>query len=593
MASTAESPLLEARYVNIVRKRKTILDNVNFTLKKGEIHALVGDHHSGKTALADLFVGAETKTSGELLVKGKSVAVLTPKTAGEMGIAMLHQNSVLIPNLNVAENVFLGSLPRLLNGRSLFTAAKELLARVGSTASPGDRTADLPQMERNLVELAALIANQPGVVILDEVSKRFNPEEMERVYEIIGRIRSERGGVVFISTSIDEIYDFADRVTILRDGGCRGTEDVKRTDKAELLNRTYSFVVSRESLRKSNIELQNYKKYNERILQNLPVGIIILDPNLRIHFMNHTATGIIAPGASDMQFKTIPDLPEPMVSLLSSPDLIDELVKFQHRDRLVQATSFPFDDDEGEVLGMILLLEDITNETQMKEHLIRAERLKSTAALASSLAHEINNPLCIMRNYLELAIRAKLPGDSRECLDKVGSELNHIVGIVNNLLPFSRQQETVRRPVNLNRLVAETAELMRIGAKDRNIVLDHHAPDEELNVQGSENNLKQVLVNLIANAIEAGDETAGVHIDVFLAREGESAIVGVVDDGPGIPDDIAAKIYDPFFSSKASKKNTGLGLTICQHIVESHGGLVSHRRLEDRTEFSFRLPISG
>jgi C4-dicarboxylate-specific signal transduction histidine kinase len=260
--------------------------------------------------------------------------------------------------------------------------------------------------------------------------------------------------------------------------------------------------------------------------------------------------------------------------MLSTPELIDELLKVWLGDRLIQATSFPFDDGGGEALGMILLLEDITGETRMKDHLMRAERLKSTAALASSPAHEINNPLCIMRNYLALIFRSAIAGEPREYLEKVGAELDRIVAIVNNLLPFSRQRELASRPVSHNRVVAETVELMRIGIGDRNIVLGARTPPGELSVMGSENHLKQVPVNLIANAIEAGNEEAGIAVAVSLEAGEDGARIVVSDDGPGVPADIAGKIFDPFFSSKSTKSNVGLGLSICHHIVESHGGLL-------------------
>jgi signal transduction histidine kinase/ABC-type branched-subunit amino acid transport system ATPase component len=592
LASTVEAAILEAAGISAVHNRKTILRDVNFTLRPGEIHALVGSHHSGKTALGNLFMGTLAHTAGTLRVDGREFVRMKPSVASGLGISMLRQNSLLIPNLNVAENVFLGALPRFLSGReSIFPETERLLARVGASVAPGDRVASLPQAKRNLIELAALLANRPRAVILDEASRRFNSEEMERIYEIMGGIRGERGGIIFISASIDEIYEFADRVTILRDGRCCGTENVHRADKADLINRTYSFAVSRESLRRSNIELHNYKKYNERILQNLPIGIVILDPGLRIHFLNQTALSIVSPDDPHAILKVGADLPPPIASMLSTPELIDELLKVRLGDRLIQATTFPFDDTDGEALGMILLLEDVTGETRMKDYLMRAERLKSTAALASSLAHEINNPLCIMRNYLELILRSRVAEEPREYLEKIGGELDRIVSVVNNLLPFSRQQELASRPVCLNRVVTETVELMRIGIGGRNIALDAKTPAEELVAQGSENHLKQVLVNLIANAIEAGDESAGIAVAVTLESGANSARVIVSDNGPGVPDDIAGKIFDPFFSSKSNKSNTGLGLSICHHIVESHGGQLGFQRRNEVTEFSFALPL--
>ena len=146
-------------------------------------------------------------------------------------------------------------------------------------------------------------------------------------------------------------------------------------------------------LRRSNIELHNYKKYNERILQNLPIGIVILDPSLRIHFLNQTALSIVSPDDPHALPKAGADLPPPIASMLSTPELIDELLKVRLGDRLIQAATFPFGDTDGEALGMILLLEDVTGETRMKDYLMRAERLKSTAALASSLAQGSENHL--------------------------------------------------------------------------------------------------------------------------------------------------------------------------------------------------------
>lgn len=591
MALTVEGSLVAAIGVRVLQKGRPILHNMDFNLRPGEIHALVGEHHSGKSALGRLFTGAVDKTAGELWVRGTRVQSLSPKSAAKLGISMLHQSSHLIPGLTVFENLFLGALPRfMVDKEKLLADSRRLLARVGVDVSPQEKVAELSQPERNMVELAAVLANRPGIVILDEVSRRFNPEEMEVVFSIIDELRRDRGGVVFISTSIDEIMEFADRVTILRDGVCRGTEDVHFADKAELLNRTFSYVVSRESLRKSNIELHAYKRYNEQILRNLPIGIVILDPNHAIHLANETARNILQDGLAPAELKSADDLPEQIKSILKTPDLVDELVKFEYEGKVVQATSFPFDDTDGEILGVILLLEDVTQEAMMKEHLIRAEKVKSAAALASSLAHEINNPLCIMKNYIELTLRQVSDPDPLEHLGKVNAELDHIVGIVNDLLPFSRQQESIPRPFDLKAMVDDTIRLMRMNFAGRNIGLEFECLAEQAYVVGNENRMKQVIVNLLMNGVEAGDENRGVRLGVSLSVREDAVRLAVADDGPGIPEEIRSRIFDPFFSSKSNKKNTGLGLSICQHIVESHRGTLRFDRRAGWTLFIVDLP---
>ncbi len=592
MALMAEADLLSATGVYAERDGMTILHNINFSLRPGEIHAVVGEHHSGKSALGGLFTGETAWHAGEVRIRGAAITSLSQKEAAKQGISRLYQKSKLISGLNVFENIFLGRLPGFLfNKDKLIAKASQLLDRVGADVSPFDKMDWLDQPNRNLVELAGLLSNNPNIIILDEVSRRYNPEEMENVLTIINDVRQQGGGIVFISTSIDEIVEFADRVTILRDGACRGTEKVQSADRVELQNRTYSYVVSRESLRKSNIELHNYKKYNEQILRNLPIGIVILDPNHRIHLVNETARTILSAGGVQHEFKVAGDLPAPVRSLLAAQELMDELVKFTYQDMVVQATAFPFDDADNVILGLILLLEDVTQETRMKEHLIRAERVKSTAALAASLAHEINNPLCIMKNYLELTLRQVDNAGTRENLGKVGTELNHIVRIVNDLLPFSRQQESLPHPLDLRLVTGDTVRLMQMNCADSNVQISFADCPDSLWINGDENRLKQVIVNLVVNGQEAGLNGKDVIINVSLTRNEDTAHLVVADNGPGIPDDLVKQIFDPFFSSKQSKTNTGLGLSICQHIIQSYNGIIHYQRRGEWSEFVVEFPL--
>jgi two-component system sensor histidine kinase AtoS len=450
------------------------------------------------------------------------------------------------------------------------------------------------------VELARALLLSPSILILDEISSKLTPQEMEIVYRIIRDYKREGKSIIYISHNMDEIFEFADRVTVLKDGIRRGTEEITNIDRVKLINLTYSFVLSREELTQTNIELYNYKKYNEDIIKNLPVGVIILGPDGKVYLANYSAVLILSVEQEELSERGL-DTFLPRIESGVADEVKKAVAGMERRsweevrfgeDKILKLTIFPFVDEKTAHLGTILLVEDVSKDFHIKNYLIRAEKVASVAELAAGVAHEINNPLGIMANYLEIVKQRQLPGDVREKVQKMENELHRIVDIIGSLLSFSRITDYPMRSVPLFSVVREAVLLLRHRIEAKGIHFSSDMGDEEAFILGDENKLKQVFINLIMNSIEAVLDGGEVSVLHEIDRENGIAEVMIADNGYGIPEDIRNRIFDPFFSTKATKTNTGLGLSICQHIVEAYHGIISCASSPGRTIFTVSLPLA-
>jgi two-component system, NtrC family, sensor histidine kinase AtoS len=257
---------------------------------------------------------------------------------------------------------------------------------------------------------------------------------------------------------------------------------------------------------------------------------------------------------------------------------------------LIRLRVFPFKDDDHKYLGTILVIEDISRDRYFQDYLLRSEKIASIAELATGVAHEISNPLSVVLNYVDLLKRRHRDDPDTERLGKIERELNRIGEIIGSLLSFSKVRKVPMEPLRVDRIVGEVALLVDHKIREKSIDLRLPAQCEEILVYGEENSLKQVFVNLLINSIEAVLDHGTIEITVRRIEPDDCVEVAIVDDGCGIPPELMDRIFDPFFSTKAGKKNTGLGLSICQHIVESHEGVILCE-CNGKTVMSVRLPI--
>jgi len=215
-----------------------ILDHINFDVRAGEVHALLGENGAGKTVLANILSGFYVITSGQIYVRGKPVKFSSPRDALEHGIAMVHQEFTLVPTLTVAENIALGlkeysslSFPLKEVERRL----AELSERYGLKVDPKARVEDLSAGERQRAEIMKVLYWEPDVLILDEPTSMLTPHEVDELFKVLRGMAAENKGVVFITHRIEEVMKVADRVTVLRLGKFMGTKPIQETSKEELL----------------------------------------------------------------------------------------------------------------------------------------------------------------------------------------------------------------------------------------------------------------------------------------------------------------------------------------------------------------------
>lgn len=198
------------------------LHDVDFDLRHGEVHALMGENGAGKSTLMKILAGVHTSYDGTILVEGFAASFGGVRDAEEAGVAIIHQELNLVPELSVADNIFLGREPLiggvLIDRRRMVRAAERLLARLGVTIAPDTRIAGLRVGEQQLVEIAKALSLNARILIMDEPTSALSSSECDRLFKIVRQLASEGVSIIYTSHRIEEVLELADRVTVLRDG---------------------------------------------------------------------------------------------------------------------------------------------------------------------------------------------------------------------------------------------------------------------------------------------------------------------------------------------------------------------------------------
>src|SRR3954453_7429548 len=217
-----EPPVLELR--GITKQFPGVLanDHIDFDLRRGEVHALLGENGAGKSTLMSILYGLYTADSGEILMNGKPVSITSPKHAIELGIGMVHQHFMLIPVMTVTENIVLGKVPVHLGVLLDESAAEKRVADVAQTFSfavdPHARIQDITVGQRQRVEIMKALYRNADILILDEPTAVLTPQEAADLFEILRQLKREGISIIFISHKLNEVLEIADRITVLRRG---------------------------------------------------------------------------------------------------------------------------------------------------------------------------------------------------------------------------------------------------------------------------------------------------------------------------------------------------------------------------------------
>ena len=231
--------VLEMRNITKRFSGNTVLDDVHLKIKKGEVHALLGENGAGKSTLMKILMGIYQKDEGTVLLDGEEVKITSPSQALYHGIAMIHQELDPILDMSIAENVFVGKELKkrgLVDYRGMQKQADEILKRVGLNVSSARMMRGLSVAQMQMVEIARAISWEAKLLIMDEPTASLTEREVEVLFELIQQLISEGRSIIFISHKMDEIFRVCNSVTVLRNGKYIGTKEIAETNSDELIS---------------------------------------------------------------------------------------------------------------------------------------------------------------------------------------------------------------------------------------------------------------------------------------------------------------------------------------------------------------------
>ena len=225
------------------------LDHVDLEVRRGEVHALMGENGAGKSTLMKVLTGIYTKGSGTIIYEGKEIEFNNPKEAQEAGIVIVHQELNMMNHLTVAQNIFIGRefmKGAIIDDARMNQEASRLFEQLGINIDPTERMGNLTVGKQQMCEIAKAISHKAKVIIFDEPSAALTEAEIDELFKIIRDLRDKQLGIVYISHRMDEIKVITDRVTVMRDGGYVGTLITRDCTKADIINMMVGRVIYEE-----------------------------------------------------------------------------------------------------------------------------------------------------------------------------------------------------------------------------------------------------------------------------------------------------------------------------------------------------------
>ncbi len=232
------------------------LDHVDLEVRKGEVHALMGENGAGKSTLMKVLTGIYHKDAGTITYEGKEVEFTNPREAQDAGIVIVHQELNMMGHLTVAQNIFIGREymnGKLIDDKKMNEEAKKLFDQLGINIDPKETMSRLTVGKQQMCEIAKAISHDAKVIIFDEPSAALTEAEIEELFKIIRDLRDKQMGIVYISHRMDEIKVITDRVTVMRDGGYVGTLITKDSTKDDIINMMVGRVIYEDPKTESQV----------------------------------------------------------------------------------------------------------------------------------------------------------------------------------------------------------------------------------------------------------------------------------------------------------------------------------------------------
>jgi ABC-type sugar transport system ATPase subunit len=238
---------LSAEHISKTFPGVRALDDVSVEFEKGSIHALMGENGAGKSTLGKIIAGVYTPDKGVIKLEGQEVKPTDPRIAQELGLAIVHQELAFCPNMTVAENLMLGTMPAnvgFVNWSKLRDRAKALLHEIGSDIDPDTPLAQLTTGQEQMVQIASCVGTNAKMIIFDEPTSSLSTRESEHLFELMGRLKARGVSMAYVSHRMDEIFRICDTITVLRDGKYVATDPIASTNRERVIRQ----MVGREVL---------------------------------------------------------------------------------------------------------------------------------------------------------------------------------------------------------------------------------------------------------------------------------------------------------------------------------------------------------
>jgi two-component system NtrC family sensor kinase len=418
-------------------------------------------------------------------------------------------------------------------------------------------------------------------------SVRRTLEQLDLNYFVPCRIRERTVAILGLGKTVDGDYLSSDDVELVQT--IAGYVAIA-LDNSHL----YS------SLEQKALEIARLKDFSENIIESLNVGVLAVDLDGIVESWNSQMEQLFGVSRQDAVGRALAGLlPAELAAEIltrTSDDQVSGIYKhrLQHGGRsfTLNVSITPLVSKSGERIGRLLLFDDVTQRVRMEGQMTQTEKLTSLGLLAAGVAHEVNTPLAVISNYIQMLAKQMPEGDPRQAIiDKIVKQTFRASEIVNNLLNFSRTGAAEFGAVDVNRVVEETLSLVAHPLKTAQVQIVKHLGESLPPVQGSSNKLQQVFLNLFLNAKDA--MPGGGMLEVRTAARNGGVEIEIADTGAGISREHIHRIFDPFFTTKANGRGTGLGLSVSYGIIKEHSGKIDVRSTPGKgTSFHLEFPAT-
>ena len=590
--------------INVDYSSINALSDVSVNFNPGEIHTLIGEHGAGKSTLAKVIAGRVNPSSGSIYINRSRYSSLTPDLAQKHRIAMVHQHNPFFEDLTVEDYFYLNHpnmKPVILHEKKLHQNIVEIIASINVEIDPLTPLKELKLSDKTLIDILKNVNGSPDILILDESLEKLTIENFSKITTLLTSLRKKGTTIIIITHKIDYIYDLSDCVSILREGRILATKKTAQIDKIDLIQIAYTSRTGEGPYESNFVRLF---KYDEAILKKLPLNLFVVDNDKRIRIINDSVKTLFGISTKELVDKNIEAVFQEDIELVrlinrsfrerKSMPRYSVPLQLNNQQLIGKVNTLPVFDGDA-FIGMIIIIEDITREEQLKQQLQLSQNLASVGLLAAGVAHEINNPLEIMNyNLEELKYNVENPGNL-ENIRNISDEIRSISDITSNLITFSEPQEKQNESFDFVLLITKLLSLTEVSARRQKIAVDFASEFSELMVNANRTGMKQVVLNLIRNSVEAMSGGGELKIALSFAENMEGYYkLAVRDTGCGIEEKHLQEIFLPFFSTKkANGENVGLGLSIIYGIIKTHKGYIYAKNLAKGCEISVLLPYES